>query len=134
MTQKDPGYQLVLISRLSEICDPFVTPPWEGVASLTLEGVRQAIEDELHLRQPYSARARSKPWSVIDHIARIAYLATAGWEDPIQIDVAIPSDAGWADWMISDGNHRLAAAIVRGDKTILAHITGCSDHVRKLLG
>lgn len=132
---KDLGYRLVSVSRLSEVCNPFVNPPWEDVASLTVEGVRQAMVDGLRQPQSYSARTRScEPWTVVDHIARIAHLAVVGWAEPIEVDVGIPSMGCWVNWPVTDGNHRLAAAIVRGDQSILASVGGSCAYMRELFG
>lgn len=128
------SYRLVSVSRLVEVCNPFVAPPWEDVAALTVEGVRQAMKDGLRLPLPYSATTRPEPWTVADHIARIAYLAAEGWVEPIEVDVGIPSMNCWVDWPVTDGNHRLAAAIARGDKFILASLAGSRDYMRELLG
>jgi hypothetical protein len=128
------GYQLVSVPRLSMVCNPFVEPPWEEVAGLTVVGVRQAMNDGFHELQPYSAGTRSKHWTVEDHIARIAYLAITGWTDPIEVDVGIPHMNCWVDWPVTDGNHRLAAAIARGDEFILASVAGCCSYMREVLG
>ncbi|AXH60405.1 hypothetical protein PLA107_032955 (plasmid) [Pseudomonas amygdali pv. lachrymans str. M301315] len=53
--------------------------------------------------------------------------------DPIGIDVGVPSVTVIA-WPILDGNHRVAAAIFRGDLTINAEISGCLDHICELFG
>lgn len=132
--QHDPGYRLVSVSRLSELCNPFANPPWEDIAGLTVEGVLQAIKDGLGKTQAYSADTHANQWTVDDHIARIAHLATVGWEDPINVDVGVPFMNCWVDWPLLDGNHRMAAAMVRGDAHILASVAGCCQHMREVLG
>jgi hypothetical protein len=47
-----------------------------------------------------------------------------GWAEPISIDVGVPSLGCVVAWPIVDGNHRLAAAIFRGDRAITAEISG----------
>ncbi|KSQ21817.1 hypothetical protein APB26_32740 [Pseudomonas aeruginosa] len=55
--------------------------------------------------------------------------------DPIAIDVGVPVLGYWGpSWMITDGNHRLAAAIYRGDTTISALVDGQMDHAFELFG
>jgi len=131
---RDNGHRLVSVKRLRELCDPFDTPPWEGAASLTVDGVHQAMQDGFVLAQAYSNGNRVSTWTVEEHIARIAYLAKHGWEDPIEVDVGIPHMGCYIDWPVTDGNHRLAAAIVRGDKHILACVAGCTETMREELG
>lgn len=133
-TGMSPGHQLVSVSRLSEVCNPFAAPPWADVTPFGLDAVRRAIEEGLQQELPYSAATSAAPWSMADHIARIAHLATHGWHEPIEVDVGVPFLDCWVDWPVTDGNHRLAAALVRGDAFILASVAGCCDYIRELLG
>lgn len=50
------------------------------------------------------------------HIRRIAYISVNWVEDPISITLKPP------DWPIEDGNHRLAAAIIRKEDFIQAWV------------
>lgn len=68
------------------------------------------------------------------HIERVAYLVRHPNLEPIDIDVGIPVLRYAPDWPITDGNHRLAAAFYRGDKTIKADISGQIDYIEELLG
>jgi hypothetical protein len=131
----DPGYQLIPVARLRAVCDPFLHSPWEEVASISVKAVQQALSDQLVESKPYSKqRISDKSWTTADHVARIAYLAAEGWADPIEVDVGVPDLGCWMDWMVTDGNHRLAAAIVRGDEFILASIAGSCDYMVELFG
>ncbi len=64
------------------------------------------------------------------HAARIAWLMTHPDRTPIGIDVGAP-DLGWhprgGAFDFIDGNHRLCAAILRGDDTILVGYGGDRD-------
>ena len=124
------------VSRLLAVCNPFTAPPWEGVSALAVEDVLRALEAGLHNAQPYNhALPASVPyWSTEDHIARIAHLAAYGWDAPIEVDVGIPSMDCWVDWPVTDGNHRFAAAIARGDSLILASVAGSCDYMEELFG
>lgn len=66
-----------------------------------------------------------------DHAARIAYLVVHPSEEPIEVDFGIPALNCYVDWPITDGNHRLAAAIIRGDKSILADVAGDWEEIRR---
>lgn len=125
---------LVLVERLRALCDPFADPPWAGVAGMTVEGIRLAVRDRFFQPIPFSSKAKPPVWRVEDHIARIAYLVVQGWDDPIEIDVGVPALNCWVDWPVTDGNHRLAAAIVRGDEVIRADLTGSCEHMVELFG
>lgn len=68
------------------------------------------------------------------HAGRIAYFVVHGWADTIGIDVGVPSLGCHIAWPVQDGNHRLAAAIYRGDETILADIDGSVNYAAELFG
>lgn len=67
------------------------------------------------------------------HAERIAYLVVNKWEN-IWIDVGIPSLGLHVDWIVVDGNHRHAAARFRGDKKILADISGDVSLIKTIFG
>jgi hypothetical protein len=67
-------------------------------------------------------------------VERIAYLVVNGWDDAIEIDVGVPSLLCHVDWIVLDGNHRLAAAIYRGDTMISASVGGCIGYAMELFG
>lgn len=126
-------FLLARMARLLEACDPFAAPPWAEVATLSVADVRQAMRSGLLQPQSYSTGERVKTWTKADHIARIAYLAMTGWSAPIEVDVGVPSMNCWVDWPVIDGNHRLAAAMVRGDEFIRASVAGSCDYMVELL-
>lgn len=66
-----------------------------------------------------------------NHIKKIAYFATNDIETPIQIDVGIPSMGAYVDYIVDDGNHRLAGAIYKGDLTIKAKISGDINYAQE---
>lgn len=66
------------------------------------------------------------------HIERIAWLVVNGWEDSIEIEVGVPHLGCYVDWIVTDGNHRLAAAIYRRDVNIKAEIGGDLDYAEEL--
>lgn len=62
------------------------------------------------------------------NIARIVYLAVHGWDEddhfPITIDIGLGE---LSREVVTDGNHRLAAAWYRGDKTVRIQVSGDLD-------
>ena len=50
------------------------------------------------------------------HVGRVKWLMANGWVDPIEAELTNVADEWWWPW--ADGNHRLAAAILRGDTSI----------------
>lgn len=69
-----------------------------------------------------------------DHAGRIAYLIENEAEDAIEIDVGVPAMGCHVGWLIQDGNHRLAAAIIARRETIKANVTGQLDYANHLFG
>ena len=67
-----------------------------------------------------------------DPAGRVAYLVVHKAEDPIEIDVG-QADS-FAEWFITDGNHRFAAALLRGDQEILCSISGCPEYIEHFFG
>lgn len=64
------------------------------------------------------------------HITRIAWFVVHGWNDPIHVDVGVPSLGFYPKWPLEDGNHRFAAAIIRGDRIILANMSGAVSEIQ----
>lgn len=48
------------------------------------------------------------------------------------MDVGIPDLNAYVSYMVQDGNHRLAGAIIRGDKTINVNISGSESYAKEL--
>jgi len=133
--------QVLSVAKLRKVEDHFRHDPW-GVDPLTRLGITRAVNRlraQKHFRggkpmegpcwaQKGSKRARRR-W----HIERVAWLVVNGWEDPIEIDVGVAFLGCCPDWVVCDGNHRLAAAIYRGDKTILASCGGWQDAIDEYL-
>lgn len=71
---------------------------------------------------PYDHR----PWRY--HARRIAYLVKHGWNDPILVDVGCGGLGG--HFSVDDGNHRLCAAVIRGDASIKASTAGMVDIIK----
>ena len=66
------------------------------------------------------------------HVSKIAYFVKHGIERPINLDVGVPSMGYFSDHFVTDGNHRLAGALLRGDKTIAASVCGSETHAKEL--
>lgn len=57
-----------------------------------------------------------------------------GWTDAIEIDVGIPRLRYYPGWAVVDGNHRLYAAVIRGDTHILTSIAGDLGYAAQRFG
>lgn len=119
---------LVSVAALAAVCHPFQAEPWLGGR------VSEALVRRCWRERRFQARPVMMDASPYRHAGRIAYLAENGWADPIEIDVGVPELGCVVEWPIQDGNHRLAAALVRGDETIPCVISGSLSHAATLLG
>lgn len=119
----------VPLDRVLALANPLKSWPW------CCERPSDAVLQELLTSAPLEPRPVDTDHEAVRHVGRIRYLALHGWKDAIEVDVGIPvlNYAG-PDWPVTDGNHRLAAAAVRGDETILVDIAGQVDHAATLLG
>lgn len=119
------------IRRLAKVCNPLSVNPWSCIPFGKKEIAKSLRVGEF---VSYSKPVPDDTFNCWPHANRIAYLIRKGWSDAIEIDVGIPSLGYSPEWMIIDGNHRLAAAIYRKDKSILATVGGCLDYALKLFG
>ena len=117
---------------VSRLPDALLEDPWD--AGVTKDGVKQAIETGNLRSAPVLTASIHKPEPASVHEARIAWLVKHGHEDTIQLDVGVPSLGCHVNWIVIDGNHRLAAAIYRGDETIDCTIGGDLCYADEILG
>lgn len=110
------------VKHLIRHCNPFLNSPWNVI--VTKDDVNQALVERRLVAQP----------DTDDHAGRIAYLVKNEAEDAIEIDVGMPAHGCYVNWFIQDGNHRFAAAIISGRKTIKASISGQMDYAEQILG
>ena len=110
------------VKRLARHCNPFLANVWG--TPITESDVRRALIDHRLVSIP----------GTDDHAGRIAYLVKNEAQDPIQIDVGVPSMNCHVEWFIQDGNHRLAAAIYAERTTIKADVGGQIDYAEELFG
>lgn len=126
----------VEVSKLLAYSSPLESDVW-GCGIVSVEMVQKCL-DEGNLMDHEKWEALNAPALFIpsakDHAARIAFLVVDGWDEPIQLDVGIPSMGYAPAWPYLDGNHRAVAAAIRGDDIIYAHISGQVDYANTVLG
>ena len=129
---------LIPVACVRELCDPLENPPW--VLEAIMDGqvqtplTREEISTAVAAGRLLGEQFRLNRWDRAAHVARIAYLVVNGWKDAIEIDVGCPALGDDVDWPFIDGNHRLAAALFRGDVEILASVGGDVDYATELFG
>lgn len=122
------------VEKLLEFGNPFDVNIWVE-SDITHQMVEEAILTHSLNPNPYLSFGleRGPDWSAQEHADRIAYLVVNGWTEPIIIDVGVPSLGVYVANPILDGNHRFAAAIFRGDETILVEASGSVSVLETLL-
>ncbi len=98
---------------------------------LSKENVLDAIAKQDWLDSPVEESEQGNPFA---HARRIAYLVHHDWDDPIEVDVGIPSLGYHPAWPVLDGNHRLYAASVRGDTAIVVTVAGDLGYAAQRFG
>lgn len=119
----------VPIEAVLQICDPRLKWPWPCQAPEPdeLAGLLSTAE-EVAAEVPTTG-------SAAEHIGRIRFLARHGWSEPLEMDVGVPCLGYYGPrWPLIDGNHRLWAATLRGDKLIDIDVAGQVSHAATLLG
>lgn len=108
----------VRTSVLAQYCNPFKGCWIELQEPLSVsEVVRELESGTEELQAPFTS------WTQRDHLPRklvrrqharkVAWFARNGFQKPLQVDVGVPSLGCYPKWLVEDGNHRLAAALVR---------------------
>lgn len=122
--------KIISVEKLKKFCNPFNGCCWKDLEyplSKT-EIKKQLLWNTIHPDDAYNKNSRQ------DHIERIAWFVINSWTKPIDIDVGVPSLGCYPKWLIQDGNHRFAAAIIRGDKTIEATMSGSINLIKEMFG
>jgi hypothetical protein len=127
-------YTLIPVKKILNIIDdPFGR--WASGRVVPEKMVMDALQDGSYNLSwdSYSHGSVNVLADVWWHARRIAYLMKNGWEDSIDLDVGIPS-LGYYPYPLIDGHHRLCAAIMLGDTTIKAQVSGALDYAFELFG
>lgn len=117
---------LLPVTRLSEICNPFLEEIWGSC--VTEDAVREALLQKHFVDTPDTGE------DTFDHAGRIAFFVENESCDPIDIDVGVPVIGFYLEWIVVDGNHRFAAAIFAKRESILANVQGQLNYANELLG
>jgi hypothetical protein len=135
-----PSVEIPVARLLERITHPLSGEQWD-CAPLTAcmieacllkgdyEGHDKSYSHEIMaLYRPYTPEKRRDY-----HIRRIAWLVKNGWDEPVEIDVGIPSMNYWP-YPLIDGHHRLCAAIYLQHPHICASVAGCLEYALELFG
>jgi len=123
----------ISIKAIKEHRNPFQADCWNGLSRpITKYEVTKAIQQGKLLKPDSRSSVWGAEYKRSEHIQKIAYFVVKGWKRTIHLDVGSPDIGYYVDWLVEDGNHRLAAAIYRKDETIKAFINGSLDEAREL--
>ncbi len=112
MQGKDKMY--IPVKLLEEIYNPFKTPSWSIDYPITNNEIETAIKQKCFESCPIKKKVDR-----VTHIRRIAYFVVNGWKGDILLE---PPRDGIG--IVSDGNHRLAAAIHNNQEFISVTVFG----------
>ena len=116
------------VSVLRNIWDVVENPPWnDSFKPVTEVDVHDAVR-----RKDWSSRhmcplEHNQETMKLDHVRRIAWMVIHPPQDPVLIDTSLANP-------ITDGYHRLYAAIIRGDEMISVSICGYDSDIINLFG
>lgn len=127
LLEVEPNVFRIPLTTLLEYCDPTLDDPW-SCGRISREDVLDVAEF-LDRSQPKPAEYDPELYDSYEYnIERIAQFYRYGWEStskdysPITVDIGL---AGYTpNYIIVDGNHRVAAAKFRGDQWIEVEIVG----------
>lgn len=131
-------------SHLARYCDPYKGCWIDLEAPITIDEVSAGLGSaprrplkpyETWWLAPNTKAAMAKVRR--DHIRRIAWFVNNGFQDPIDVDVGVPSLGYYNTHLIVDGNHRFAAALYRmrvlGEDPVLpVAVSGSVEYAREL--
>lgn len=127
------------VAHLVELHNPLCA--WAELGSpLTVEEVQACLEagqEELCHTPLWTAlifgKEKLPPEEVRRrHVAKVAYFVRHEAQDPISIDVGVPSLGCRSDCLVGDGNHRLAGAWIAQRATVRASVCGSIDHAQEM--
>ena len=152
---EDAGLIHTRVDWVCSIADPWAVAPWVfNIPAATIwwpklpamslterrDHVWHCCETPAGGAVPYDQWDDSQTDCPGCHLDRIEYLTAFGWtnpdsmnscdEDPITVDVGVFDQM--PIWPILDGNHRLAAAVLRGDDFITVQASGDWDRCLKI--
>ena len=117
-------------ARVAALANPLTDWPWDCEGPCD-EGEFRAL---VSVAAPVSTPV-GRSGTAAEHAGRVRFLMAQGWDDPRAIAVGIPAVGYWGpSWPVTDGNHRLAAALIRGDRHVSVEVDGQLSHAAKLLG
>lgn len=127
---------------LMAFCNPFNGCWIDLDAPLQVQDVVKALDEGREdCQAPFplwtQLSQHSQPQLRRMHASKVAWFARHGFLQPIHVDVGVPSLGYYRSWLVEDGNHRLAAAVVRHtllgeDPWLPLAISGSVEHAREL--
>ena len=117
----------VAVTALAAKHNPFTTSTWFDIPPISKDAVAKAIVDGRLESTPNDDDSPRSGFTQF-HVERIAYLVVHPDLKPLRISVYTGSPE------LVDGNHRLAAAIYRGDETIKIDFPGSTGQLKQWLG
>jgi hypothetical protein len=130
------SFWMVPTQTMRDLVDPLTDPQWQGSEGFSRERVEECVLSGLTDACPWDSgdapMQDSEELSGGDyHARRVAYLVSETNYPPIILDVGVPGYRG-PEYLIWDGNHRLAAALYRQDPWIAVDFSGAVSEFKEM--
>lgn len=127
------------VARLKKLCNPWASwveldrPITQAeVRACLRQGGAELSHTPLWTELAFGRSALTAEENRQGHIRKIAWFVQNGFNEPISLEVGCEGLGVLPGHLVEDGNHRLAAAIMRKDKTIPARIGGGLSDAKRM--
>lgn len=135
-TLKKRGFHVLPTAVLRAAGDPLTC--WLGqrqpIKEKDIRDCLAAGQESLPDTPQWSETVREKRLTIAEsrqrHIQKVAYFVRHPSTSPISIDVGVPELGCNPVWLVDDGNHRLASALIRGDRFIAVEVGGSVNEAK----
>jgi hypothetical protein len=133
MSNYDELYRINVAHFRAQFSDPCIQRVWDDIdPNELIEAFYRVYDNALSIKIMDEHLTEHPAKSFLEHLAKLLYFFYHGVDEPIEIDVGIPSMNYCPAWCIQDGNHRFMAAVLRGDTHIIASVSGCVTTIESL--
>lgn len=127
------------VETIAQYCNPFKGCWLDVDTPITMEEVQHFLEigEDALTDTSFVMWEGPEPGARERHARKIAFFVRHGYERPLDIDVGVPNMGCHVDYIVQDGNHRLASDIYRWEllgeaRQVPVWVAGDIAHAREL--